>query len=393
MYLIRADRVFTGTRMLHRAAVLMAGAHIVAVGPADEAAAAAQTHLAATSGSAADRPELLVRDLGAVTLAPGLVDVHCHGGGGTSFAEGPEIAAALHRGRGTTTTVASLVTASLPELTFQVRSLAPLVASGVLAGLHLEGPWLAEAYKGAHPAHLLRDPDPAEVAAVLDAGVVDGVDTVRMVTLAVERPGALRTIELLRDRGIVPALGHSAATYDEARAAIDAGVRGATHLVNAMPPLHHRAPGPVPALLGDERVWCELIVDGVHVHPGLAAWIMSVSERIVLVTDAMAAAGCADGDYTLGSHDVEVRGGVARVAGTDTIAGSTLTLSAAVRHAIGAGVDPEVALRAATANPAAYLGLEGVGVLAPGSCADLVVLSADWSVSHVVQAGVGVPTV
>ena len=387
MYLIRADRVFTGTRMLHRAAVLMAGAHIVAVGPADEAAAAAQTHLAATSGSAADRPELLVRDLGAVTLAPGLVDVHCHGGGGTSFAEGPEIAAALHRGRGTTTTVASLVTASLPELTFQVRSLAPLVASGVLAGLHLEGPWLAEAYKGAHPAHLLRDPDPAEVAAVLDAGVVDGVDTVRMVTLAVERPGALRTIELLRDRGIVPALGHSAATYDEARAAIDAGVRGATHLFNAMPPLAHRAPGPVLALLADPRVWCELIVDGVHVAPELAAWVMSVSAQVVLVTDAMAAAGCADGDYGLGDLDVEVRGGVARIAGTDTIAGSTLTLSRAVQVAIEAGVDPVVALRAATSRPARYLSLDDVGSLAPGARADVVAFGPDWSVERVLYRG------
>ncbi len=379
--LLRAARVFTGTELLGGAAVLVDGERFVAVGAADEVAARAED-LAARA-----HDPVGVVDLGDVTLAPGLVDVHCHGGGGVAFPQDPHRAAALHRAHGTTTIVASLVTQPLDVLDRQVRALAPLVADGLLAGIHLEGPWLAEPYKGAHPAHLLRAPDPAEVAALLDAGLVDGHETVAMVTIAVERPGALESVRLMADRGIVAALGHSAADHQETLAAIDAGVRGATHLFNAMPPLAHRAPGPVLALLADPRVWCELIVDGVHVAPELAAWVMSVSAQVVLVTDAMAAAGCADGDYGLGDLDVEVRGGVARIAGTDTIAGSTLTLSRAVQVAIEAGVDPVVALRAATSRPARYLSLDDVGSLAPGARADVVAFGPDWSVERVLHRG------
>ena len=219
------------------------------------------------------------------------------------------------------------------------------------------------------------------------AGVDAGGGAVKMVTIAVEKPGALESVRLMADRGVVAALGHSDCTYDQAVAAIEAGVTGATHLFNAMPGLHHRTPGPILALLDDQRVWCELIVDGVHLRPELAAWVMSVSDRVVLVTDAMAAAGCHDGDYVLGDLDVVVTDGVARITGTDTIAGSTLVLSRGVQVAIEAGVAPEVALRAATFNAARYLDLEGVGEFVSEAFADAVVFGADWSVDKVMYRG------
>lgn len=360
---IRAARVFTGTEMLDDAEVVLAGPVIESVGP--------------FAGGDVDI------DLGDLTLAPGLVDTHCHGGGGVAFSEDPMKAAELHRRCGTTTIVASTVTQSLAELRVQLGALADLVEAGELAGIHMEGPWLAPEFKGAHPEDRLRDPEPGEVASMLEASR----GTVKMVTIAAEKPGALASIQLLSQRGVMPALGHTNCDYDQAVAAIEAGVRGATHLFNAMPSLHHRKPGPILALLDDPRVWCELIVDGVHVRRELAAWVMAISDRVVLVTDAMAAAGCEDGAYVLGELPVEVVDGIAHIAGTDTIAGSTLTLAKAVKIAIGAGVAPEIALRAATANAADYLSLPGVGRLATGNSADLVAFDADWNVAKVIYRG------
>lgn len=156
-----------------------------------------------------------------------------------------------------------------------------------------------------------------------------------------------------------------------------------------MPPLHHRRPGPVLALLDDPRVWLELILDGVHLSPALVAWLFRICpERLVLITDAMAATGCRDGSYRLGSLPVEVTDGIARIAGTDTIAGSTLTLDAALTRAIAAGVDWRAAVRALTVQPARYLGLADVGLLRPGAYADLVALDADWEVRGVWCRGV-----
>ena len=375
MLRLRADRVFTGSEMLTPGELVLDGDRVVSVSP--------RTGL--TTGE--DRPEQAgpdeVVDLGAVTLAPGLVDVHSHGGGGFAFPEDVDAVLAAHRAHGTTTMVASTVTQSLDELDRQVRLLAERVRDGSLAGIHLEGPWLAEKYKGAHPVDKLRDPLVDEVARLLDAG--EGA--VRMVTIAVEKPGAIESVRLMAERGAVAALGHSDSTYEQAVEAIDAGVTGATHLFNAMPGLHHRTPGPILALLEDDRVWCELIVDGVHLRPELAAWVMGASDRIVLVTDAMAATGCADGAYVLGDLDVDVVEGVARIHGTDTIAGSTLVLSRGVRVAIEAGVTPEVALQAATRNPARYLALEGVGEFVPGARADAVVFAPDWTVDRVLFGG------
>lgn len=321
-------------------------------------------------------------------VAPGYVDVHSHGGGGASFVtEDPEqalVVVAAHRGVGTTSMVASLVTGAMPDLHRQVAVLAGLVGAGDLLGIHLEGPWLAEKYKGAHPPRLLADPNPAEVAALLDTGR----GAIKMVTIAPERAGALESIRLMTSRGCLAAIGHTNADYETTRAAIDAGARGATHLFNAMPGLKHRAPGPVLALWQDPRVVLELVVDGVHVRPELVAWVMATAPgRVALVTDAMAAAAGADGDYLLGELAVEVRDGVARLAGQDTIAGSTLTLDRAVRTAVAAGVGVIPALRAASTVPAAYLGLGDVGVIEPGRRADLVVLDDDLAVNRVLWRG------
>lgn len=376
--LIRAGRVFTGERIFEPGLLAVEGDRVVAVGGLDKL----DRHGGLDRREGLDRQGEL--DLGAATVVPGFVDVHAHGGGGASFGDDPDTVLALHRAHGTTTMVASLVTQALDVLERQVLSLAARVEAGALAGVHLEGPWLAPRYTGAHPVARLRDPEPGEVRRLLDAGR----GTVRMVTLAVERPGATESIRLLAGRGVVAALGHSDCDLATARAAIQAGVRGATHLFNAMPPLTHRAPGPVLALLEDERVWLEVVLDGVHVEASLVAFLVrQFPDRVVFVTDAMAAAGSGDGDYVLGDLPVEVRGGVARVAGTTTIAGSTLTLDAAVRNAVAAGVPWQDAVRAATVLPARYLGLDGVGVLAAGAWADAVVLDEGLAVRRVLHRG------
>jgi N-acetylglucosamine-6-phosphate deacetylase len=342
---------------------------------------------------AGDPPRPADLDLGAVTVVPGFVDMHVHGGGGAAFptADPADTATAvdLHRRHGTTTMIASLVTARPAELLAQVRVIAEQVQSGVVAGIHLEGPWLAAERCGAHQLSALRDPDPAE----LDRILVAGGGTIRMVTLAPERSGGLAAIRRILDGGAVAAVGHTEATYAQAREAVDAGATVATHLFNAMRPVHHREPGPVLALVEDPRVTVELITDGVHLHPALYRDVSRSAgpDRVALVTDAMAAAGMADGAYRLGSLAVDVVGGVARVAGTDTIAGSTATMDQVFRYAVahsGLPLDDALlaAVRQSSVNPARALGLPEAG-LAVGAAADLVVLDARLTVTGVLHHG------
>lgn len=321
-------------------------------------------------------------------LAPGFVDVHCHGGGGASFsddAHGIRQALATHRSAGTTSSMASTVTESVEDLCVRARTLAPFVASGEVLGLHLEGPWLSPDHRGAHDPALLQSP---EVAAFERVGAA-APGVVRMVTLAPELPGGPALVAHLVERGVVAAVGHTDATHEQAAAAFDAGASAATHLFNAMRPIHHREPGPVTAALERDDVWIELIADGVHLAPSILAGAMRIAgERAVLVTDAMAAAGQPDGDYRLGSLAVRVTGGVARLADGGSIAGSTLTMAAAVRHAIEvAGVDAEAVLRAATSAPAAMVGADGIGTLTVDAWADVVVLDGAWAVRGVLRRG------
>ncbi len=328
-------------------------------------------------------------DFADCVVAPGFIDMHCHGGGGVSYADDPDRAAALHACHGTTGGLASLVTAAPETLLAQVRTLADATRRGVIDGIHLEGPWLSRAHCGAHDPGWLRDPEPAEIEALLAAG--DGA--IRMVTLAPERPGAIVTIRRLVDAGIVVAVGHTDAGYEQARAAIDAGATVATHLFNAMRALHHRDPGPVPALLDDPRVTVELIADGVHLHPGVVAHVVAAAgpDRVALVTDAMAAAGVGDGAFTLGGLDVDVAGGVARLRGTATIAGGVATADRLFAAAVGLlGADDSAlaaAARMSASTPAHALGLDGAGVLRSGSAANLVVLNAGLQVVRVMRRG------
>lgn len=320
-------------------------------------------------------------------LAPGFVDLHVHGGGGATFQTGrPEdvaTAAEFHRRHGTTTLLASLVSAPLGDLAAIVADLAPAVSNGLLAGIHLEGPFLAQARCGAHDPTALRPPVPADLEKLLDAGPV------RMVTLAPELPDGLTAVSRLAERGVVAAVGHTDASYEQVLEAVEAGARVATHLFNGMPPLHHRDPGPVLALLEDERVVVEVIGDGVHVHPALVRRLLTdlAPGRVALVTDAVAAAGLPDGSYQLGGLAVVVRDGVSRLAEGGSLAGSTLTMDAAVARAVRSGVAVPTAVTAATATPAGVLGREDIGRLAPGCRADLVMLDEDLTVARVWVAG------
>jgi N-acetylglucosamine-6-phosphate deacetylase len=266
------------------------------------------------------------------------------------------------------------------------KAFAPLVADGVLAGIHFEGPYLSELRCGAQNPAYLRDPSTVELAELIGTGG----GAVRMVTIAPERPGALAAIELLVQHGVVAALGHTDASYEQTLAGVAAGGTVGTHLFNGMRPLHHRQPGPIVALLESPSVVCELIADGVHLHDGTLSFAASVTgpDRAALVTDAMAAAGMGDGDYDLGSLAVTVSGGVARLASDGAIAGSTLTMDAALRRAVTAGLSIVDASRMASGTPSAAIGLcDTVGALRPGLRADLVELSEDLQVVRVMRGG------
>jgi N-acetylglucosamine-6-phosphate deacetylase len=321
-------------------------------------------------------------------IAPGFVDVHGHGGGGASFGDGPEAAAtviATHRRHGTTTQVASLVTAAWPDLMAQTDALRPLVQAGHLAGVHLEGPWLAPAKRGAHNPALLAAPTTGAVA-----DVAARADIIKMVTLAPELPGALDAVERLARARVTTAVGHTEADYTTTQLAIASGARGATHLFNAMPPLLHRDPGPVLALLEAPPVFCELIVDGHHLDLDLALAVFRLlGPRAVLVTDAMAAAELGDGDYELGGLPVTVTAGVARLSADPghAIAGSTITLEDAIVHAVAGGIPLARAVAAATRQPADYLGLGGVGRIVPGAWANFAELTPEGRVERVVFHG------
>jgi N-acetylglucosamine-6-phosphate deacetylase len=332
-------------------------------------------------------------DLGEKLIVPGFVDIHVHGGGGGSFTAGDDgdakRAIAFHASRGTTTMLGSLVTAPTDELRRSVAILAELVEDGLIAGIHLEGPWLSERRCGAHEVRQLRDPDPDELRTLLKIGR----GTIKMITLAPERTGALDAIKIIVDHGAVAAVGHTDASYDQTRAAISAGAGVATHLFNAMRPIHHREPGPIPALLESPDVIVELVHDGTHLHPAVYRHVVrSVgSDRIALVTDAMSAAGMSDGTYRLGSLTVEVAGGEARVAETGTLAGSTATMDQLFRNAIQSGpADPDQALLAAvrqsSTTPARALNLEDRS-LAAGDQAHLVVLDANLAPTAVMIGG------
>jgi N-acetylglucosamine-6-phosphate deacetylase len=319
-------------------------------------------------------------------LTPGLLDIHNHGGAGASYGEGSEAirtAMRLHRQHGTTRQLLSLVTASPEVLISQIQ-----VAAGetrrdpTILGIHLEGPFLARQYCGAHDPALLRDPDPDLVERLL--GAAEG--TLRQVTMAPERAHFAESARILSDAGVIVAVGHTAATFEQAQAAREVGATLLTHTFNGMPGVHHRAPGPVLAFTENPGGSLEVVNDGVHVRPEVIRMLCQLAPgRVALVSDAMAAAGVGDGRYRLGDVDVDVADGVARLTGRRTLAGSTLTLDVAVARAVqNVGLTPLAAIEAATVIPAQILGVaDRFGRLEPGYVADAVLFDGDWQVRGV----------
>jgi N-acetylglucosamine-6-phosphate deacetylase len=343
------------------------------------------------AGAPPTRPDATVTDASGSWVIPGFVDIHCHGGGGAAFTsvdqESVRRAVDTHRAHGTTTMLASLVTRPVPELVEQVAALSELVREGLVAGIHLEGPFLSAARCGAHDPAILMPPDPVSVDALLSAGR----GAISMVTIAPELDGAVPAVKRLVDAGVLAAIGHTDALAEDVVPAVDAGATVATHLFNGMRPLHHREPGPIGVLLDDERVTVELICDLVHLHPTIVrlAARHAGTGRTVLITDAIAAAGAGDGVYDIGGLDVDVTNGVPTLADGGALAGSTLTMDLAFRNLVrSCGLGVLDAVTAACTRPAALLGLSDVtGRLAAGLAADLVLLDDALAPAAVMRRG------
>ena len=372
---------------------------IVYAGPAAEFTT---TDLAA--GFAAVEPEDLPEGC---LILPGLIDLHNHGGNGGDFPSGDEAAARsaidfLHRS-GTTTLLASMVTASPDDLLKGIGVYLGLTHEGLLAGIHLEGPFLSHARCGAQNPEWLRDPDPELLSQLIDAGQGQIVS----MTYAPELPGASALVDLMTFHGITPSLGHTDCDAETAAASLaqakeglaSAGFDGnsgrptVTHLFNGMPPLHHRSPGPVAACLRaakEGQAAVELVADNTHLDPQTVLTVFTLvgAANILLVTDSMAAAGLRDGQYMLGPSPVTVSGGKATLDATGSIAGGTATLLDVVRRTVDAGVPLQDAVLSATAVPADILGLDDeVGCLGRGLRADAVVVNKDLELAAVLRHG------
>lgn len=396
---LTAELVLRGTAVLEQglvpdALLLIDGGDILWAGPA----ALAPEHEAA---------EVLSHD---GLLLPGLVDLHCHGGGGASFPDAGdprELLTAVHEHRrhGTTSLVASLVTADPPTLRSRIADLAQLAADGEIAAIHLEGPFISVERRGAqNPEHITSgDADLVRELAQIAGGAL------ATMTVAPEAEGADAVIEALAEVGALPSLGHTDGTSTQMTRAIElartelrrehgrSALATATHLFNGMRPIHHRDPGPALAALDAAargELVVEVIADGIHLDARTVAHVFSIAAEnaVVLVTDAMAAAGMPDGQYRLGALDVTVDAGVATLTGGTSIAGGTAHLLDVLRFAVTeAGVDLVRAVRAASSVPAAVLGMQDrIGVLAAGRRADVVLVDAQLKPVTVLRCGVRV---
>ena len=363
--IIFADRVITGSHDLHDAWVCVDNGFIVDAGIGNP-----------PSGQIEQVDGWLI---------PGFVDIHVHGGGGGSFSHA-EVATVtdFHLAHGTTTMLASLVSENLTDLQGQIDELRPHVEQGRLAGIHLEGPFIASSRRGAHNAAVLMAPSTEAVEALL----ATAAGTVRMVTVAPELPDAQAAIAALVRAGVVVALGHSDATSAEAHFGVNTGATVVTHLFNGMRPMHHRESGLAEIALLDSRVRCELILDGHHLSAETTEIALRLlGDRWFAVTDAVAAAGIADGVYSLGGLTVEARQGVVRLQPDGALAGSTLTMDRAF-EAILATLQrsPLEAVQATATRPASVIGRHDIGVLRPGARADLLVWR-DGAVARVMRNG------
>jgi N-acetylglucosamine-6-phosphate deacetylase len=383
---IYASRVVTPQDDLNDAVILVEEGRIVALGHRDEVTV----------------PEgALDYVAGGMTVVPGFVDVHIHGAGGHDVMEGnaralDKVSSTVAR-YGTTSMVATTVTAPVDDTCKSIEGIARYIRkreqespdhpSAEILGVHLEGPFISKAQRGVHPPDLLAKPSPQ----VLDKFLAAADGLARMITMAPELPGGLDLVAHAKAAGLVVSMGHTNADYAEARAAIRAGARHATHTYNAMRPFTHRDPGVIAAVMTEPDVTAEIIADLVHVAAPAIQVLLGVKgfDTVIAITDGIAATGMGDGNYRLGTFEVTVRDGVCRNA-EGKLAGSTLTLDRALRNLVSLGVPFVDAVRMMTILPARRLGLAGKkGIIAVGSDADLVVLTSDLHVAGVMARGIG----
>lgn len=385
---ILAGTIYTPTEEIENGVILIEGHRIAKVGPRE--------HIKIPAGATViDNQDRIV--------VPGFIDMHIHGAAGHDLMEGtPEaistIATYLAR-HGTTSYLATTVTASLERTLHAARGLGEIIrashsthggsdkiAGAHPLGIHFEGPFLNVKKRGAHPASQIQKPSMETLARFLDAAGT----AARVLTLAPELDGALAVLEEARRRGLRVGIGHSNATCEEAERAIAAGATHAVHVYNAMRPFAHRDSGIIGAVLTDDRVSAELICDGVHVEATAIRLLVKAKglERVVLVSDSLSGAGMPDGNYRLGNFTVHVAGGVSRTV-EGNLAGSTLTLDAAVRNLVSfTTLSYQACLACATLNPAKILGLEKQkGVIAPGADADLAILDKNQYVTQTYVRG------
>lgn len=387
-YAIFPERIFTPQREIRGGVVIVDGGRISAVGARDEIVVPPDAKRVEARG---------------VTLVPGFVDVHVHGAGGHDVMKATSaaldaVATTLARA-GTTSFLATTVTAAPDELCGSAAGIAKYIAAQTpsgngapanqraeILGIHFEGPFISPTRRGVHPIEWIASPSLALLGRMLDAAA----GTARILTLAPEIPGGIDLIDALRKAGIVAALGHTDATYEQAIEAVAHGARHAAHVFNAMRPFSHRDTGVLGAVLTSSQVTAELIADGVHVDEAAMKLLLNAKPGgVILVSDGTAATGMPDGKYRLGNFDVQVTGGVVRNS-EGKLAGSALTLDRALRNIVALGTPLDEAVRMLTLYPARLLGVESrKGTIAAGADADLVFLDSNLQIAKVVTRGVG----
>jgi N-acetylglucosamine-6-phosphate deacetylase len=380
--LIHAGRAFTPTTEIKDAGILIREGVIEAIGP--------------RAGMSLPAGAQEIRGTEKVAV-PGFIDVHIHGAGGHDVMEGSaetlRVVTRKVSQYGTTSLVATTVTASTEQTLRAVEGIAAYIGQqhesdesrAEILGIHFEGPFISRERRGVHPSEWIQPPS----AATLDKFLKAAAGNARMITIAPELLGAAPCIDAAREAGLVVSIGHTDATYEQARAAMARGARSATHVYNAMRPFSHRDPGVIGAVLTSPDINAELIADGVHVEEAAMKLLLLAkgAAHITLVSDGLSATGMPDGKYTLGGFEVTVSGGVCRNA-EGILAGSTLTLDRALRNIVALGIPVSDAVRMLTLNPATLLGIEfKKGSLRVGADADILLLDEGLHVTNVWTRG------
>ncbi|CAM4497383.1 N-acetylglucosamine-6-phosphate deacetylase [Paenibacillus endophyticus] len=324
-------------------------------------------------------------------LIPGMIDVHIHGANGYNMMDGSEtsiqeVSKACAR-TGCTSFLVTSVSSTIEELLAMIRSVKHVIGNEVgakIAGLHLEGPYLNPKRKGMQNERFLRHPNLTEMKEIFN----EADSLIKMITIAPELPGGMELISYLKEMGVVIAIAHSDASYEEAKQAFAAGASHVTHCFNGMRPIHHRDPGLVVAAFEEEHVSLQAIVDGIHLHPAIVRMMHRLKgpNGMVLITDALQAMGLGDGNYVFGGHHVTVTEGVARLE-DGTLASSTVTMNEALRLTVETGISLTDAVQMASTTPARILGLDTIGRISTGFDADLVLIDEQFQVQWTMIKG------